>query len=108
MYAGEILEGIHSRYQLPLRRKEHELQWVLPVARQRFGQLVAIFRTLVHIVDDDGGANKPLVEPSDHVTIREQTCPQVRTAGSTALVIRRSPRDEGQDRPVSAACVRQD
>jgi hypothetical protein len=57
----------------------------------------------LRVVDNYCGADESLVEMMNHLRIGEQTCSQVRAAGSTTLVIGRPPGNESENGPALPA-----
>lgn len=103
MNSRKILEGIQFRDRPASGRKKYQFEWILPFGRQLPGQRITTLGLFLRVVDDYGGAHKTLIESGDHLVVGEQTCSQVRAAGSAALILRRSPRHDGKNGSARAA-----
>lgn len=103
MHAGKIPIGIEFRNHRAGGRQEHHLDGIFPLSRQQLGQLITLCRPLLHVVNDRGRADEVVIETVNYLWIGEQTCSQVGTAGSAALIFKRPPRNDGEDRPAATS-----
>jgi len=100
MHPREVLMRVHLRDHLEIRGEKNHLHGVFPMGSELLRQRIAGLGPLLHLIDDDGGVDKTLVQPVDDVAVGEQTCSQVGAARSAALVLERAPGDDGEDRPI--------